>query len=170
MSCSGGTAVEVPIEATISSTELVPPVVPSPTDSVVSAPKSPWGNLKTPDTVNAHPVSLRDIMSEQLASTLQIEEEEKLVKEVLQAEGIEPPQKFDLTELQSLSSPSDDCSSDFLIAQMLQMQYNKEHDHGLKKVEEKYNGSSKGTFELLKTSILLSQALYCISTLMGFFL
>lgn len=87
-------------------------------------------------------------MSEQLASSLQIEEEENLVKEVLHSEGIETPGKLDFSSLQTISSPTDDCSSDFLIAQMIQMQYNKEYDLGLKKVEEKYNGASKVSVSL----------------------
>ncbi|CAL8069729.1 unnamed protein product [Orchesella dallaii] len=152
MSCQGGTTVEGPIETPVplSATNL-PPVVPASPPNAVVGGKCPWGQIKSPAAVaEITPVSLRDIMSEQLASSLQIEEEENLVKEILVAEGIEQPAAdgFDLTALQSISSPSDDCSSDFLIAQMLQMQYNKEHDHGLKKVEEKFNGASKVSVSL----------------------
>lgn len=154
MSCSGGTAVEGPVETpltTTASAELSPVVPPAAvavgiSNSIITS-KCPWGKAKSPEPVQ--PVSLRDIMSEQLASSLQVQEEEKLVKEMLQAEGIENPEKIDLGALQAMAtSSSDDCSSDFLIAQMLQMQFNKEYDHNLKKQEEKFNGGSKVSVNL----------------------
>lgn len=127
---------------------IAPPTSPPEIVSPSPPARSPWGRVTSPEAIVGSPpqpvVNLRDIMSEQLATSLQIQEEENLVKEVLHAEGIETPEKFDLQDLQNMSTTkSDDCSSDFMIAQMLQMQYNKEYDRGLKKVEEKSNGGSK---------------------------
>lgn len=89
--------------------------------------------------------SLAEIMSEQLASNLQSKEEEKYVKEALLPEAIEAgPVVFDASFLEGISSHSEDCKSDFMIAQMLQLQFSREHDEGVKRVEQKYNGKSKG--------------------------
>lgn len=37
-----------------------------------------------------------------------------------------------------------DTTSDEVLAQMLQLQFDQEYDRDLRKVEEKFNGSSKG--------------------------
>lgn len=43
-----------------------------------------------------------------------------------------------------ISKPEGNCDSDMMIARMLQMQFDKEHDEGVKRTEAKYNGTSKG--------------------------
>ncbi len=40
----------------------------------------------------------------------------------------------------------DETSNDFMLAQMLQRQFNEEHDKQLKREEAKYNGPSKGVY------------------------
>jgi hypothetical protein len=44
----------------------------------------------------------------------------------------------------SLLESTEGCDSDLMIARMLQMQFDKEHDETLKRTEAKYNGTSKG--------------------------
>ena len=107
-------------------------------NSVETTPKCPWSNLSPTNQDNN--VSLNDIMSEQLAGTLQVQEEQNLLKEILQEE----PYSVNMATLEEISVSTDDCSSDQVIAQMLQMQFNKEFDEGLKRAEHKKNGNSKG--------------------------
>jgi RIO kinase 3 len=92
-----------------------------------------WGSPKKPSLVVAN---LSEIMSEQLATSLQTEEDDLYVKEELLVtlEDIAQP----------LINPSVDTSCDHMIAQMLQIQFSREHDDVLKRVEQKYNGDSKG--------------------------
>jgi len=100
----------------------------------------PWANalkMNSPPATN-----LSDIMSEELANSLSADEEDKFLKTLLSPNSIaEKEQPLDLS---ALCEGTDDCNSDFLIAQMLQMQFNKEYDTSLKRVEQKYNGGSKG--------------------------
>jgi hypothetical protein len=44
----------------------------------------------------------------------------------------------------SFNSDPEDHDSDVMIARMLQMQFDKEHDEVVKRTEAKYNGTSKG--------------------------
>lgn len=44
----------------------------------------------------------------------------------------------------SFNSDPEDRDSDVMIARMLQMQFDKEHDEVVKRNEAKYNGTSKG--------------------------
>lgn len=99
-------------------------------DSAAAAnvPTSPWGKLKQP----TEPVCLADIMSEEMAKDLHNKEEERCVKHLL-AES-EP--------LPIIDCPLG-CDSDHMIAQMLQVQFDKEYDSMLKRTEDKFNGSSK---------------------------
>ncbi|XP_069699762.1 serine/threonine-protein kinase RIO3 [Periplaneta americana] len=96
--------------------------------ATASVPTSPWGKLQQP----TEPVCLADIMSEELAKDLQVKEEERLVKNFA-AE----PEPVTVIE----SAPG--CDSDHMIAQMLQVQFDKEYDDMLKRTENKFNGSSK---------------------------
>lgn len=50
------------------------------------------------------------------------------------------------------------CDSDFMIARMMQMQFDKEHDEVLKKTEAKFNGTSKGKEKKLLSIILYIDA------------
>ena len=105
-------------------------------------PKCPWAHVAASPP---RPSNLNEIMSEQLAEGLQVEEEQKYLKEILSSDEDEKesvlPLELDLSGI--MSQDNTDCTSDELIANMLQMQYNKEYDLNLKKVEQKYNGSSK---------------------------
>jgi RIO kinase 3 len=125
--------------------------------------KCPWAQLpSSPPTVKS--INLTDIMSEQLAEGLQEHEEAIYLKEILGADtngagagAIDPVSAVTAkatqdieTTLQELVNAAKfgDCGSDELIAQMLQMQYDREYDTNLKKVEQQYNGKSKVSVSL----------------------
>uniref|UniRef100_A0AAR2JYS3 Serine/threonine-protein kinase RIO3 n=1 Tax=Pygocentrus nattereri TaxID=42514 RepID=A0AAR2JYS3_PYGNA len=80
---------------------------------------SPWGT----QNVTAPPCSLADVMSEQLAKQLHEE----------------------LTSFSNLADvPQDsDTSSDLMLAQMLQMEFDREFDTQLRREEKRFNGQSK---------------------------
>ncbi|XP_026057341.1 serine/threonine-protein kinase RIO3-like [Carassius auratus] len=87
--------------------------------------KSPWG---APVLAPA-PCSLADVMSEQLAR--QLHEEGSSFPEI-------PDTDLDLT-----CAPEADTSSDLILAQMLQMEFDREFDTQLRREERKFNGDSK---------------------------
>ncbi|XP_057680778.1 serine/threonine-protein kinase RIO3 [Corythoichthys intestinalis] len=84
-------------------------------------PKSPWG-VSAPA---ASTCSLADVMSEQLARQLQ------------EDDGV----PADASSL--LLDDAGDTASDLMLAQMLQMQYDREFDDQLRREERKFNGDSK---------------------------
>ncbi|XP_075682459.1 serine/threonine-protein kinase RIO3 [Rhinoderma darwinii] len=89
---------------------------------------SPWG--LPPKPVNQ--CSLTDVMSEELARELQLEEESHLFPlEVVSDDG------------HFLSAENVDTCSDEVLAQMLQSQFDKEYDAQLSREEKKFNGDSK---------------------------
>ncbi|XP_058473612.1 serine/threonine-protein kinase RIO3 isoform X1 [Solea solea] len=96
------------------------------TGITTATPKSPWGSV----IVDAPACSLTDVMSEQLAKQLDDENEFP-----------------DLTESVSDLLLSDetgaDTTSDLMLAQMLQMQFDREFDDQLRREEKKFNGDSK---------------------------
>lgn len=96
--------------------------------ATASVSTSPWGKLKQP----IEPVCLADIMSEELAKDLQTKEEERYMKDL-----VAEPEPLPTIEC----APG--CDSDYMIAQMLQVQFDKEYDEMLKRKEDKFNGSSK---------------------------
>uniref|UniRef100_A0A673FJG4 Serine/threonine-protein kinase RIO3 n=1 Tax=Sinocyclocheilus rhinocerous TaxID=307959 RepID=A0A673FJG4_9TELE len=75
------------------------------------------------------PCSLADVMSEQLARELH-------------EEGIPFPEIPD-TDLDLTCTPEADTSSDLMLAQMLQMEFDREFDTQLRREERKFNGDSK---------------------------
>ncbi|XP_015252279.1 PREDICTED: serine/threonine-protein kinase RIO3 [Cyprinodon variegatus] len=88
--------------------------------------KSPWGSVGP-----APPAcSLTDVMSEQLAR--QLDEENSAFP------GLSDP-AADLL----LSEDAADTTSDLMLAQMLQMQFDREFDDQLRREEKKFNGDSK---------------------------
>ncbi|OXB56395.1 hypothetical protein ASZ78_004928 [Callipepla squamata] len=90
--------------------------------------KCPWG---TPKTASIS-CSLADVMSEQLAKELQLEEENAAFPEVVAvAEG------------PFITGENVDTSSDLMLAQMLQMEFDREYDAQLRREEKKFNGDSK---------------------------
>jgi RIO kinase 3 len=134
-----------------------PLVVPQPTpapSSTFSTSTSPWGR-RCPLPPSPPVANLSDIMSEQLASTLQLKEEERYVEEVLLVDplvnhtspsaGASAASAFFVNHT---SPESVDTTSDFMIARMLQLQFSKEHDEGLRRIEAKRNGNSKVSISL----------------------
>lgn len=130
-----------------------------------SKPKCPWGQASPPKL----DLSLSDIMSEQLADSLQ----ELEFGKSLSLPSSTPPDKrndelmqeaeailgtssdIDIASaIESLALENDgtvtDCNNDEIIARMLQLQFNKEFDEHLKRVEKKLNGTSKGEIEITK--------------------
>ncbi|XP_071041184.1 serine/threonine-protein kinase RIO3 [Parasteatoda tepidariorum] len=104
------------------------PVVP--TDLPVKVPmtnKCPWGQIKP-----AEAVSLNDVMSEQLITNL------------VQDNSIPPVQEtVVIDDLSGCGEEITDHSDDYLLAQLLQLEFDKEHDNLLQREESKYNGDSK---------------------------
>ncbi|KAJ1191160.1 hypothetical protein NDU88_000476 [Pleurodeles waltl] len=90
--------------------------------------KCPWGA-----SLNAViPCSLNDVMSEELAKELQLGEESDAFPEtVLTDEGL------------LITGDDVDTCSDEVLAQMLQMQFDREYDAQLLREEKKFNGDSK---------------------------
>lgn len=75
-------------------------------------------------------------MIEQLAKELQLEEAAGFLR-VAVAEG------------PFLTGENTDTSSDLMLAQMLQMEFDREYDAQLRREEKKFNGDSKGTMTSL---------------------
>uniref|UniRef100_A0A3B4EJA6 Serine/threonine-protein kinase RIO3 n=1 Tax=Pygocentrus nattereri TaxID=42514 RepID=A0A3B4EJA6_PYGNA len=88
--------------------------------------KNPWGT----QNVTAPPCSLADVMSEQLA---------KQLHEELTSFSSCSDMGLDLADV-----PQDsDTSSDLMLAQMLQMEFDREFDTQLRREEKRFNGQSK---------------------------
>ncbi|KAJ7338744.1 hypothetical protein JRQ81_012646 [Phrynocephalus forsythii] len=90
--------------------------------------KCPWG---TPESATIS-CSFADVMSEQLAKELQLDEESSVFPEVVSV--VEGP---------FISGENTDTSSDLMLAQMLQMEFDREYDAQLRREEKKFNGDSK---------------------------
>ncbi|RWS02518.1 serine/threonine-protein kinase RIO3-like protein [Dinothrombium tinctorium] len=101
--------------------------------------KCVWGR-KEAEGISYNTVSLNEVMSEQLASDLQESEEKRLLQEIQEAElkaiGVQIDEPFTFH-----SEP--DTGNDHLLAQLLQMEFDKEHDVGLLKKQNQINGKSK---------------------------
>uniref|UniRef100_T1ILM6 Serine/threonine-protein kinase RIO3 n=1 Tax=Strigamia maritima TaxID=126957 RepID=T1ILM6_STRMM len=83
----------------------------------------------------SQPCSLADVMSEELAQSLELKDklhQTKIIHDTLQ-----------VTDVVSEESKDGNTNSDLLLAQMLQMEYDKEYDDILKRKEEKFNGTNK---------------------------
>lgn len=96
---------------------------------------SPWGK-----TSPVQPCSLEDVMSEQLATDLQAEEQSSILNE---SKEVEPEIQDLITSLEAEAGAEQDTSSDIALARMLQMQYDKEHNQLIQAQEKKYNGTGK---------------------------
>uniref|UniRef100_A0A2C9LQ10 non-specific serine/threonine protein kinase n=1 Tax=Biomphalaria glabrata TaxID=6526 RepID=A0A2C9LQ10_BIOGL len=117
------------------------------------APKSPWGKLASTPV----PCSLEDVMSEQLA----LEIDTKQLNEAIIAEQLMFGNAANTTNSENLASnvapvltdeelaaklaaeEIGENPNDELIARYLQMEFDKEYDAMIDKVEKKHNGSSK---------------------------
>lgn len=100
----------------------------------------PWAKIQKPE-----PINFEDIMSEQVASDLQAKEQKKYLNELEKSDKtINEAAGFSEIPEEVLEALADDpVESDELIARMLQMQYDKEYDDGLKREEKHFNGTSK---------------------------
>ncbi|XP_028825401.1 serine/threonine-protein kinase RIO3 [Denticeps clupeoides] len=87
--------------------------------------EGPWRSGRAAET----PCSLSDVMSEQLAH--QLDEE-------INTFSTRPE-----VDVNFIGSPDSDTSSDLLLAQMLQMEFDRESDSQLRREEKKFNGDSK---------------------------
>ncbi|KAG5875520.1 hypothetical protein JTB14_013675 [Gonioctena quinquepunctata] len=101
----------------------------------------PWAKIEKPE-----PVNLNDIISEEVARDLQAKEEKKLLESATTVgENNKAIGKGDVEipddVLKALSD--ENFESDETIAQMLQMQFDKEYDDELRRKEDKFNGASK---------------------------
>ncbi|XP_059563455.1 serine/threonine-protein kinase RIO3 isoform X3 [Myotis daubentonii] len=96
-------------------------------------PAAAWGPNRCPWATPQKTIScsLADVMSEQLAKELQLEEEAAAFPKVAVAEG------------PFLTGENTDTSSDLMLAQMLQMEFDREYDAQLRREEKKFNGDSK---------------------------
>ena len=94
---------------------------------------SPWGKVQTPPVL----YSLEDVMSEQLADQLQKTELETL-KDVKTDESAQIE-----TDLSEFVVKEDNCDNDFLLAQLLQLEMDKEYDELLKEREKHKNKNSR---------------------------
>ncbi|ERE83856.1 serine/threonine-protein kinase RIO3 isoform X1 [Cricetulus griseus] len=96
-------------------------------------PAAAWGSSKCPWATPQNTVScsLTEVMSEELAKELQLEEEAAAFPEAVVAEG------------PFISGENIDTSSDLMLAQMLQMEFDREYDAQLRREEKKFNGDSK---------------------------
>ncbi|XP_036159972.1 serine/threonine-protein kinase RIO3-like [Myotis myotis] len=101
--------------------------------SLEPGPAAAWGPNKCPWATPQKTIScsLADVMSEQLAKELQLEEEAAAFPKVAVAEG------------PFLTGENTDTSSDLMLAQMLQMEFDREYDAQLRREEKKFNGDSK---------------------------
>jgi hypothetical protein len=131
------------------------------------AKSSPWGKVAQPSAASA---SLSEIMSEQLAVDLhdkyvfvstplnsvqakrmglgnklnyEISLPFREVKTCTQSSVLDPMENA----MANFDSNPEGYDSDEMIARMLQMQFDKEHDEVVKRTEAKYNGTSKGRYK-----------------------
>lgn len=91
---------------------------------------SPWG--KSPPVA---PCSLASVMDEEIAKELQAKED-YLAGYHLQVDKASSANTFE-------GGTSPDTENDFLLAQMMQLEYDKEYDRTIDSMEKRYNGESK---------------------------
>ena len=110
-----------------SSVQVLVPTDPAP------KPKNPWG---TAFHATPTPCSLASVMDEELAHKLQTEENDRVG--VFEGCGLD--------HVGSLAPPteSQDTGDDQLLARMLQLEFDREHDLLLHAEEKQYNRDSKG--------------------------
>lgn len=99
--------------------------------SIASAKQlSPWGK-----TVSVAPCSLASVMDEEIAKELQAEEDH------MAAYHMQPA--TDSSQEAFEVGTDQDTENDFLLAQMIQLEYDKEYDRTIDSMEKRYNGESK---------------------------
>ncbi|KAL9962862.1 hypothetical protein ACROYT_G032010 [Oculina patagonica] len=92
--------------------------------------KSPWGKSPT-----VTPCSLASVMDEEVAKELQAKED------YLAGYHLQP--STDPSGLTFEAGTSPDTENDLLLAQMIQLEYDKEYDRTIDSMEKRYNGESK---------------------------
>ncbi|OWF49187.1 serine/threonine-protein kinase RIO3-like [Mizuhopecten yessoensis] len=97
---------------------------------------SPWGKVTSAPVA---PCSLEEVMSEQLAADLQAKAD---LTEWEFISGAEVDPEINLVTLTAGMS-SEETKNDQMLAQILQMEFDKEYDKEVKAKEKKYNGESK---------------------------
>ena len=108
--------------------------------------KNPWGIPSNP----VPETSLSDVMSEQLASDLQAKDDrpEAVAKSACQAVSNEAgAEKLSDEDFAKMVADETDCKDDLVIAQMLQMQFDREYDQALGHQESHMNRGSKVRFQ-----------------------
>ncbi|XP_066921115.1 serine/threonine-protein kinase RIO3-like [Clytia hemisphaerica] len=107
----------------------------NPSGGSQSATTCPWGKIQ-----NTPPASsFSSLMDEEYAKELESEELKSLSQEQdpvqTETQVVIPPE--------AATNGSDDTANDLLLAQMLQLEFNKENDAYVKSLEKTYNGTSK---------------------------
>lgn len=129
--------------------------------------KCPWGKA-APTTTTAF--SLADVMSEQLASDLQAQDTDPVLLVQKYEEQFEQQQQPE-TSTSTTAEPSQldgETENDFMIAQLLQLELNKEHDDQLKRREEIVNRNSRGNYTNDHSSFYLIENLMIVRFLFCF--
>jgi len=131
---------------------------PAPANTPTAA--SFWGPKAAPASTQRTASSLADIMSEELAVKLAADEEaqqKRLTKNVEEEEEEDPDLLMALelskNEAESAGKP-EDSDSDLLMAQLLQLEFDKEYDAHLTRQEQHVNQNSKVTLSYRKFSHL----------------
>ena len=119
--------------------------------------KSPWAPL--PQNAASSPsavTSLADVMSEQLAFEMTKKEERMAAHEWSQESrgGAEAAAAITVPYEATENVDGEECSNDLLIAQMLQMQFDREHDTALSHEERHRNGGSKVSVDYSKYKVI----------------
>lgn len=105
----------------------LPEPITAPSLPVKPSSSCPWSKIATVETV-----CFNDVMSEQLATSLEKTDKDEDVSQTVYVD-----------DLTGCGEKVDDCSDDYILAKMLQLEFDKEHDSILKQEETKYNGTSK---------------------------
>ena len=115
--------------------------------SGASVVKSPWASL--PQNGATSSSSLADVMSEQLAVEMTAKEMMATIPRT--QESVEAAT---VTNPGNAENPDEETSNDLLIAQMLQMQFDREHDTALSHEERHRNGGSKVSVDYSKYKVI----------------
>jgi len=115
--------------------------------------KSPWASLsQNGESSSSTVTSLTDVMSEQLAFEMTKKEERQATHQGTQ-ESLGAAEAAAVTS-DSAENRDEECSDDLLIAQMLQMQFDREHDTALSHEERHRNGGSKVSVDYSKYKVI----------------
>lgn len=111
---------------------------------MAAAPTSPWSRVPIATSTN-----LRDVLSEQLAEQLQLEEDPTVKSKVVETVGSLPEIDTIVETHGTAGDPeldlqqSEHNDSDYLLAKLLQEQFDSEYDETLRLRERQLNGNSK---------------------------